>query len=72
MPDEIARIAAGLSEAQRRAITTARPDAPGEIIHWFANGTARSIPLELKARTPFGVILTPLGLRVRAHIMGEG
>lgn len=61
-PEQIAK---GLTKAQRAAITYTRgPDADG--LYWFALGSARGLPVELKQRTICGHCLTPIGLAVRA------
>ena len=60
-------IIAGLTDVERRAIKQTRgPDADG--LYWFALGSARGIPIELKQRTVVGHCLTPLGLAVRAEL----
>lgn len=63
--DDAEKIAAGLTEAQRRAVLKAR-DELSDGTFWFAMGSARGIPPELKARSVCGHHLTPLGLAVRA------
>lgn len=66
--DDVAKIAAGLTKAQRDAVLNTRgPDADG--LAWFALGSARGLPGEIKQRTVVGHCLTPLGLAVRAHLM---
>lgn len=66
----VAEIAATLTKAQREALIYARgPDADG--LTWFALGSARGLPVELKRRTVVGHCLTPLGLAVRAILAQE-
>ena len=53
-----------LTDAQKRALLAARgPDA--DQLYWFALGSARGLPVELKQRTVIGHCFTPLGLSVR-------
>lgn len=62
-----AQIARGLTNDHADAILRTRgPDADG--LYWFALGSARGIPIELKQRTVVGHCLTPLGLAVRAEL----
>jgi hypothetical protein len=63
-------ISAKLTKAQREALINARgPDADG--LTWFALGSARGLPVELKQRTVIGHCLTPLGLAVRQIIQEQ-
>lgn len=66
MDNEAKQIAEGLPEAQRKAILNARGDD-----YWgyrFCSGSARGVPVELKARTIDGMYLTELGTRVRTYL----
>ena len=67
---DIETIAKGLSDVQKYSVKHTRgPDEDG--LCWFALGSARDVPLELKQRTVVGHCLTPLGQAVRDYLKGE-
>ncbi|MET0439150.1 MAG: hypothetical protein ABW043_16820 [Devosia sp.] len=67
---DITAMANGLSEAQRRAITREVKHSHGQL--FLRVGTLRTMEaLERKGLTECETALTPLGLAVRAHILGQ-
>jgi len=72
-PEEIARIAEGLSEQERRAYLTAgqrlRALDPESL---FITGGRWCARLPGTTVTMAGLMLTPLGLAVRAHLQERG
>lgn len=75
-----AKMAEGLSEAQREAIVHGRCSLPRSYEEWSADclcGAPEAKKLkylgliESRGRWPHGYIRTPLGLAVRDHLIGE-
>jgi hypothetical protein len=73
MTEDIARIAAGLTEAQKRAVITGHETLFGKQVLLSAKVNCRTVRiLENKGlallHDPYRMRLTPLGLQVRNHL----